>query len=228
MNVAGRRLPPYDRLMSRAPSFRASTALVVTGFAVLTGVLVLGVGHDLWRPIPNILPQVSWLMPETTPFRIAALRGAGRPETAALYALVVALSWGLIGALIAGGFAWGVMNKGATVLGVDKALGYLTALAFLYGVSTGLEVILHMITITPRGGLHAIPGLWFCAMIPSAAILSRIGSLIAHDAGALIAIAIAGEPRRLAELVASAEETRGAKSLEARLARILAARRPEV
>ncbi|MFC3694772.1 hypothetical protein ACFOWB_21320 [Chenggangzhangella methanolivorans] len=214
--------------MSRAPSFRASTALIVTGFAVIAGVIAFGLGHDLWRPIPGMAPQVSWLMPETTPVRLAALKGAGMPETAALYALIVALCWGLIGALVAGGFAWGVMNKGATVLGVDKALGYLTALAFLYGVSTGLEVLLHLVKITPRGGLHAIPGLWFCAMIPSAAILSRIGALIAHDAGALIAIALAGEPRRLAELVASAEEVRGAKSLEARLARRLAARRPEV
>lgn len=212
--------------MSRGLSFRASTALIVTGFSVIAAVLVLGLGHDLWRSVPDMAPQVSWLMPETTPVRVAALKADGRAGTAGLYALMVALSWGLIGALTAGGFAWGVMNKGATVLGVDKALGYLTALAFLYGVSTGLEVVLHLVRISPQGGLHAIPGLWFFAMIPSAAILSRIGAMIAHDAGALIAIAIDGEPRRLAELVASAEETRGAKSLEARLARRLAARRP--
>lgn len=212
--------------MSLGPSFRVSTAFVAGGFAVLAAVLVIGLGQDLWRAVPDMTPQVSWLMPETTPLRIGALRAAGRPETAALYALMVALCFGLIGALVAGGFAWGVMNKGATVLGVDKALRYLTALAFLYGVSTGLEVILHLVRITPQGGLHAIPGLWFFAMIPSAAILGRIGALIAHDAGALIAIAIAGEPTRLAELVATAEETRGAKSLEARLARLLAARRP--
>ena len=212
--------------MTRARSFRTSTALIVTAVAVLLAVMAFGLGHDLWRAIPNMAPQVSWLMPETTPVRVAALKADGRPETAALYALVAAICWGLIGALVAGGFAWGAMNRGATVLGVDKALGYLTALAFLYGLSTGLEVILHLVRITPQGGLHAIPALWFCAMIPSAAILSRIGAMIAHDAGALIAIAIDGEPRRLAELVAMAEETRGAKSLEARLARRLAARRP--
>jgi hypothetical protein len=62
-------------------------------------------------------------------------------------------------------------------------------------------------------------------MIPSAAILARIGALIAHDAGSLIAIAIAGEPKRLAELVANAEAVRGAESMEARLARLIAARR---
>ncbi|WP_261402262.1 hypothetical protein [Chenggangzhangella methanolivorans] len=72
--------------MSRAPSFRASTALIVTGFAVIAGVIAFGLGHDLWRPIPGMAPQVSWLMPETTPVRLAALKGAGMPETAALYA----------------------------------------------------------------------------------------------------------------------------------------------
>lgn len=211
--------------MSRGLSFRAGTALLVGAYAALLAVLIVGVGRHLGQPVADLAPQVSWLMPNTSDVRIAALKAAGRPETAALYALSAALSWGLIGALSAGGFAWGVMNKGATVLGVDKALGYLTALAALYGLSTGLEVLLHVARLHPQGGLHAIPALWFAAMIPSAAILARCGALIAHDAGSLVAIAIDGEPRRLAELVVVAEETRGARSLEARLARMIAARR---
>lgn len=210
--------------MNRGFSFRASTALVVGAHAALLAVLVFSVGRNLGTPVADLAPQVSWLMPHTSEVRIAALRAAGRPETAALYALSAALSWALIGALCAGGFAWGVTNKGATVLGVDKALGYLTALAALYGLSTGLEVLLHMANLRPQGGLHAIPALWFAAMIPSAAILARCGALIAHDAGSIVAIAIDGKPTRIAELVAAAEGTRGAQSLEARLARMLAAR----
>lgn len=210
-------------------SFRAATAMMVGAYALLATVLVLAVGQELLRPVPGMAPQVSWLMSETTDARLAALNAAGRPETAALYALVAALSWSLIVALAAGSFVWGVMNKGETVLGLDKALGYLTALAALYAVSTGLEVILHVmkgLAVAPRGVVHAIPALWFAAMIPSAAILSRIGALVAHDAGVLITAAVEGEPQRLATLAATAEERRGAKSLEARLARRLAAWRP--
>jgi hypothetical protein len=212
--------------MSRAPlSFRAIAALAVGAYAALLGVLIVCVGRDLGSPLAGLAPQVTWLMAETTQVRVGALLGAGRPETAALYALAAALSWGLIGALSAGGFAWGVLNKGSTTLGVDKALGYMTALAGLYALSTLVELALHHLPVPPRGSLHAIPGLWFAAMIASAAILARIGALIAHDFGALIIIAVEGEPRRLAELVAVAEERRGARSLEARLARRLAAMR---
>jgi hypothetical protein len=212
--------------MTRAPlSFRAVTALSVGAYAVLLAVLVAGVGHDLTSPVPGLGPQVTWLMPQTTDVRIAALLAAGRDETAALYALVAALSWGLIGALLAGGFAWGVLAKGATVLGLDKALGYLTALAALYAISTVLELALHHLPAAPGGVLHAIPALWFAAMIPSAAILARVGALIAHDAGTLIIVAVEGEPDELVALVAATEKSRGASSMEARLARRLAALR---
>lgn len=210
-------------------SFRAVTAMMVVAFAVIVSVLVLGVGRDLIRPVAGMAPQVSWLMTETTTARIGALNGVGRAETAALYALVAALSWSFIVAMSAGSFVWGVMGKGETVLGLDKALGYLTALAGLYAVGTCLEILLHVMkgyAITPRGVLHAIPALWFAAMIPSAAILARVGALVAHDAGVLITAAIEGEPQRLAALAASAETRRGAKSLEARLARRLSSWRP--
>lgn len=214
---------------SREFSFRTVTALMVAAFAVIALVLVVGVGRDLLRPVYGMAPQVSWLMNETTVARVGALNDAGRPETAALYALLAALSWSLIVAMSAGSFVWGVMNKGETVLGLDKSLGYLTALAGLYAVGTCLEVVLHLLkgyAITPRGVLHAIPALWFAAMIPSAAILARVGALVAHDAGVLVTAAVEGEPARLAALAASAEERRGAKSLEARLAKRLSAWRP--
>ncbi|RXF73559.1 hypothetical protein [Hansschlegelia zhihuaiae] len=212
--------------MNPAPlSFRAVTALIVAAYAVLLGVLVAALGHDLLRPVPGLAPQVSWLMHETTQIRVSALLASGRSGSASLYALSAALSWGLIGALCAGGFVWGVLNKGATVLGVDKSMGYLTALAGLYALSTVVELGLHHLPVQPRGFLHAIPALWFAAMIPSAAILARVGALIAHDFGALIVIALEGEPKRIAELVASAEETRGVTSMEARLARRIAAMR---
>lgn len=211
--------------MGNGLTFRAITALTVTAYALLLGVLVAAIGDNLWSPIGDLAPQVSWLMRQTTEARVSALRAVDEPGLAALYAMSVAVSFATIGALAAAGFAWGVMNKGATVLGVDKSLGYLTALAGLYAVSTLFELAVHASGLHPHGGLHAIPGLWFAAMIPSAAILARIGSLIAHDAGALIAITIAGEPGRIAELVTTAEATRGAASYEARLARLIASRR---
>lgn len=205
-------------------SFRASTALIVGAYVVVVGVLVAGSGADLMRDVPGYAPQVSWLMPETTGARVLALRADGRLDVAGLYALVAALSWALIAALAAGGFAWGVLNKGETVLGLDKAVTYIAALSGLYALSTVLSAAIHVLHVTPQGGLSAIPALWFGAMIPSAAILARIGAMIAHDAGALIAIAAAAEPRRLAALVADVEARRGAESLEARLARLMARR----
>lgn len=210
-------------------SFRTSTAMMVGAYALVMGVLVIGLGQDLMSPVRGMAPQVSWLMSETTATRVGALNAIGRPETAGLYALVAAVSWSLIVAMAAGSFVWGVMTEGDTVLGVDKALGYLTALAGLYAVGTGLELVLHFMKsngVTTRGVLHQIPALWFGAMIPSAAILARVAALIAHDAGVLITAAVEGEPRRLAALAASAEERRGAKSIEARLARRLSAWRP--
>jgi hypothetical protein len=212
--------------MSRGFTFRTTTGLIVGAYAVIAAVLVVGAGRDLGQVVGAYAPQVSWLMQGTTDARVEALLGAGRPETASLYAFVVAISWSMISALTAAGFAWGVLNKGATELGVDKAMNYLTALAGLYALATCTEIALHALHLNiPQAGLHAIPGVWFGTMIPSAAILARIGALIAHDAGSLIAIAIAGEPKRLAELVANAEAVRGAESMEARLARLIAARR---
>lgn len=211
--------------MSRGITFKTSTTFTVAAYAIIACVLVYALGHDLMRQVPNLAPQVSWLMPETSQVRIAALRAAGRPEIAALYALLAAVSWSMIVALAAGGFTWGVLNKGATVIGVDKALNYLTALAGLYAFSTVLEIGLHALPpeLKQQGGLHAIPGLWFFAMIPSAAILSRVGALIFHDIGTLLAIWLVGDQDRIAALIASAEEKRGPKSIEARLARRMAA-----
>lgn len=212
--------------MSQGDRFRTNVTFVVVAYAVLLGVLVYALGDHLGRPVQNMAPQVSWLMPDTTAVRVAALKAADRAGTAGLYALAAALSWGLIGALAAAGFAWGVLNKGATVLGVDKAVTYLTALAGLYALATLTEVLLHATDLPmPRGGLHAMPALWFGAMIPSAAILARLAALLAHDAGSLIMIAVEAEPARLAELVSVAEEHRGAGSMEARLARLLAGRK---
>ncbi len=212
--------------MGQGDRFRTNVTFVVVAYAVLLGVLVYAVGDDLTQPVQNMAPQVSWLMPDTTAVRVSALKAVDRAGVAGLYALAAALSWGLIGALAAAGFAWGVLNKGATVLGVDKAITYVTALAGLYALSTLTEVMLHATDLPmPRGGIHAMPALWFGAMIPSAAILARLAALLMHDAGALIMIAFDSEPARLAELVISAEETRGADSLEARLARLLAARK---
>ncbi len=201
-------------------SFRASTGMIALGYAVIAAVLVLALGSHLEQAVPGYVPQVSWLMRETTAIRMAALRAAGRPETAALYAYVAALSWSTVAALTAGGFAWGVMNKGDTALGVDKALNYLTAIAVLYALATTTEVLMHLLpTGAPQGGLHAMPVMWFATMIPSAAILARVGALIAHDAGSLITIAVEGDPAELAAFAARAKERRGASSLEARLAR---------
>lgn len=211
--------------MTTSLSFRASATLVVCAYAVLVGVLVAASGGDLLHPVGAYAPQLSWMMPETAGVRIEALRAAGRPDVAGLYALVSAVSWGLIGALSAGGFAWGVLNKGDTVLGLDKALTYAAALSGLYALSTLLTLTIHSLAVPlPRGGLNAIPALWFGTMIPSAAILARIGALIAHDLGALIAIAIAAEPARLADLVATVEAKRGAASVEAKVARLMARR----
>lgn len=215
--------------MSQGSTLRTATAFGVGAYALILGVLILIFGKDLWTPLAGLEPQVSWLLPDSTPMRIAALKAAGLPGNAALYAISAALSWGLIGAFAAGGFAWGVMNKGGTVLGLDKALTYVTALAVLFAISTVLEALLHSARaafpeIAFQGGLHAVPGLWFFAMIASAAILARIASLVCHDVGALIGIAVDGEPDRLAAFAAAAEEERGAKSLEARVARRMAAR----
>ncbi|WP_020179257.1 hypothetical protein [Methylopila sp. M107] len=213
--------------MSERDRFRTNVTLAVSAYAVLFGVLVYAVGDGLLTQVPNLGPQVSWLMSDTTALRVGALKAAGRPETAALYALSAAVSWSLICALAATGFVWGVLNKGAMTLGLDKAIGYATAIAGLYALSTATEVLLHSVQLDmTRGGIHAIPALWFASMIPSAAILSRIAALVAHDVGALIAIAIDGEPARLAELVSTAEDKRGVKSIEARVARRLAAWRP--
>ncbi len=207
-------------------SFRAGAALIVGAYVVIVGLLVLASGHDLWRPVGHYVPQVSWLMPETTTVRIAALRLAGEPGTAALYALVAAISWGLISALAAGGFAWGTLNKGATLLGVDKAINYVTALVIFYAIAKSTEVALHALQAggLPQGGISAMPGMWFATLIPSAAILARLGALLAHDAGSLIAVAIEADPDRLAALVSASEERRGPDSLEAKLARRIARR----
>jgi hypothetical protein len=118
--------------MSRGFTFRTTTGLIVGAYAVIAAVLVVGAGRDLGQVVGAYAPQVSWLMQGTTDARVEALLGAGRPETASLYAFVVAISWSMISALTAAGFAWGVLNKGATELGVDKAMNYLTALAGLY------------------------------------------------------------------------------------------------
>jgi hypothetical protein len=209
--------------MAKPLSFRASSTLIVGAYAVLAAVLVAGVGRDLGQVIANYAPQVSWLMPDATIERMLALQGAGRPETAALYGLMVSLSWGLIAAMGAGGFAWGVLNKGDTVLGVDKALGYLAAMSALYAIATSLEMVVAASHLQiPRGGFQAVPGLWFATMIISATILARCAAMVAHDAGSLIAIAISAEPARLARLVATAEIERGSTSLEARIARRMA------
>lgn len=211
--------------MSQGDRFRTNATFAVLAYGVLLAVMVYALGDDLLRPVAAMAPQVSWLMPDTTAVRVTALKAVGRDGTAGLYVLAAAISWGMIGALGAAGFAWGVLNKGATVLGVDKAITYLTAIAGLYALSTLTEVILHSTQLQmPQGGLHAIPALWFGAMIPSAAILARLAALLGHDVGALIAIAIDREPERLAELVASAESRRGADSFEARLARLMASR----
>lgn len=226
MNLAAGRRRPYDLHMISSLSFRASTALVVCAYATLATVLVAASGGDLLDPVGAYAPQVSWMMPETTGARIEALRAVGRMDVAGLYALVAAASWGLIGALGAGGFAWGVLNKGDTVLGLDKALTYLAALSGLYALSTGLTMMIHSLHVAlPQGGLNAIPALWFGTMILSAAILARVAAMVAHDAGALIAIAVAAEPRRLAELAAAVEAKRGAGSVEAKVVRLMARRR---
>lgn len=213
--------------MSRAPGYKTNVNLIVAAYAAIAAVLAIGLGHGLAEIVPGIGPQVSWLMAETTGVRVAALRAAGRPETAALYALLAAVSWSTIVALATGGFVWGVLTKGATVIGVDRALGYMTALAGLYGVSTLVELGMHALPpeITNQTGPHAIPAFWLFAMIASAAILARVGALIAHDVGTLLAIAADGDRERIAELVASAESLRGPKSFEARLARRMAALR---
>jgi len=207
-------------------SFRASATLIVCGYAVIAALLVLAAGQNLGHGVSNYAQQVSWLTSETTTARLAALRQAGRPETAALYALVAAASWGLIAAMAAAGFAWGVLHKGESLLGLDKALTYLAALSGLYALSTCLTMGLSAAHLTlPREGLHAIPGLWFATMIPSAAVLARCAALIAHDAGSLLAVVIAAEPRRIAQLVETTEAARGVDSVEARLARRVAAAR---
>ncbi|MFD1704378.1 hypothetical protein ACFSCV_15325 [Methylopila henanensis] len=213
--------------MSGRLSFRVSTAMIVGAYAIIAGVLVLALGGNLLQAASTYTPQMSWLMPEATGARIAALKAAGRADVASLYALVAALSWGLIGALAAGGFAWGALNKGETVIGVDKAFTYVAVLSGLYALSTGMTMAVHALHVTlPPGGLSAVPALWFATMIPSAAILARIGGMVMHDLGALIAIAIDAEPKRLSELVATVEARRGAESLEARVARLIARRAP--
>ena len=215
--------------MSQGFSFRVGTALIVGAYAAIMSVLVFGVGRDLWQAVGHYEPQVSWLMSETTVARVAALKMAGHPGAAALYALTASLSWALIGALTAGGFAWGVVHKGAAALGVAKALNYLTAIAALYALAGLTSAALHALRLPMQdGGLQSIPGLWFATMIPSAAILARIGALIAHDAGVLVAICLEAEPQRLARLVAEAEASHGPDSMEARLARLIARRRPAV
>jgi hypothetical protein len=209
--------------MLKGLSFRAGIALIVGGYALIAAVLAFGAGRELWEPVGHYFPQVSWLMPDTTSVRVAALKAAGLPGDAALYALIAAVSWALIAALTAGGFAWGVMTTGETLLGVDKAVNYATALAGLYAVGKLTELALHAVQKgMPEGGLHSMPGLWFATMIPSAAILARLGALAAHDAGALLTVAFEGDPGRLAALVRSSEERRGAESLEAKLARRIA------
>lgn len=208
--------------MRQRMTFRTGAGLAVMAYAVMAGVLVMAVGSGLGEPIANYVPQVSWLTPETTAARVAALRGAGLFGTAGLYALVVAMSHALIAALFAAGFAWGVLNKGATTLGVDKAVTYATAIAGLYALATVTEFAMHsMAELSPPGGFSAVPGLWFATLVPSAAILARIGALIGHDAGSLIMTAIDAEPAELARLVETSEETRGAESLEASLARAM-------
>ncbi|MFD1332762.1 hypothetical protein ACFQ4O_12220 [Methylopila musalis] len=207
-------------------SFRVSTAMIVGAYALLAGVLVLALGVDLLKPIATYAPQVTWLSPETTASRIAALRGAGRADVAGLYGLVISLSWGLIAALGAGGFGWGLANRGETVLGLDKMISYATLLVGLYAFSTFLTLVTSRLHLPlPRGGLSAVPALWFGTMIPSAAILARIGSMIAHDIGALIALAFEREREKAQAYVAATEEKRGQDSLDARVARVLAARR---
>ena len=214
--------------MGQGISFRMGTALIVGAYAAIVSVLVFGVGRDLWQAVGHYEPQVSWLMAETTGARVAALKAAGHPGTAGLYTLAASLSWGLIGALTAGGFAWGVVHKGASVIGLDKALNYLIAIAALYALAGLTAAALHALRLPMQdGGLQSIPGLWFATMIPSAAILARIGALIAHDAGVLAAVWLEADPDRLARLTAEAEADYGVDSLEARLARLIA-RRPAV
>lgn len=207
-------------------SFRVSTAMIVGAYALLVSVLVLGLGVDLMKPIATYAPQVTWLSPDTTAARVAALKGVGRADMAALYALVISLSWGLIAALAAGGFGWGLAHKGETVLGLDKMISYATLLVGLYAFSTFLTLLTSRLHVPlPRGGLNAIPALWFGTMIPSAAILARIGSMIAHDLGALAALAFEREREKAQAYVAATEAKRGEDSLDARVARVLAARR---
>lgn len=211
--------------MTKTISFRAGTALIVAAYVAMVGVLVVFVGKGLGDPVAHYVPQVSWLTPDTTAVRIAALKAAGLAGAAGLYALVVALSFGLIASLAAGGFAWGVLGKGKTVLGVDKAVSYLTVIAALYALATVTESLLHGLgDLAVQGGLSATPAMWFATMIPSAAILARVAALMAHDAGSLLAITLEGEPGRLAKAVETAEAEHGASSLEARLVRMLAAR----
>ncbi|TBN48594.1 hypothetical protein EYR15_13435 [Hansschlegelia quercus] len=206
--------------MAQGMSFRTAITLIVCGYALLAAVLVFGAGHDLWRPVSHYTPQVSWLFPNTTAVRTAALSADGAFGTAGMYALLAAVSLGLIAALAAGGFAWGVLFKSETELGLDKAVSYATILALLYAVGKTTEVLMHALAANmPSGGIQAMPGLWFATLIPSAAILSRLAALVAHDLGVFVVLAVEGEPAALSAFAARSEERRGADSLEAKLAR---------
>lgn len=206
--------------MAKDMSFRTAITLIVSAYALLAAALVLLAGHDLWTPVSNYSPQVSWLFSKTTMVRVASLRAEGALGTAGLYAIMASTSLALIAAMAAGGFAWGVLLKSETELGVDKAATYVTVLSLFYAVAKLTELALHSLAAgVPSVGPQAMPGFWFATMIPSAAILARLAAMLAHDTGVFIVLAVEGDAEALRAFAARSEERRGAGSLEARLAR---------
>jgi hypothetical protein len=157
--------------------------------AAVAALVLLTTGpSQLLEPVPWYQMMVFWLMPEASAERIIALAAAGRETEGLLYALVLGLSFGLLGGLALLGAGMALASKARRrLLPVREAVLFLCLLAALASNADPVAKLLRILEaqelLAPLG-INAMPGVWIAIVVVSCGVFARYAALMAHDIAA--------------------------------------------
>jgi hypothetical protein len=153
--------------------------------SILALVALVAEPSQLLEPVPWYRMMVFWLMPETSVERIIALAAAGRDTEGLLYALVLGLSFGLLGGLAMFGAGMALASQARRqLLPRREAVLFLCLLAALLLTADPASALLRILDrreLLDTTGINAMPGFWIATVVVSCGVFARYAALLAHD-----------------------------------------------
>jgi hypothetical protein len=163
-----------------------TVALYLVAVAALVG--LWSDPSQLLEPVPWYRLTVFWTLPEASATRLAALIAAGREAEGLLYAVVVGLSFGLLGALAMFGASLALMFKAdQRRLRLFEAFLFICLLAGLVMTADPVDALVRKLEMHGMMGatpFNAMPGCWIITTALTCALFARYAALLAHDAAA--------------------------------------------